>query len=251
MKRKASTIAAAAAVAVSVVLGAPPALAAGETVTAADPTCLGNLEGTAPEVTLTYSSPNNAAVFVPSVNGVEDSGQGVPAGGTGGQTLQLSSFAAGTQVRVVVTIEVVGSGALPQGRAARWRLDAVGSPDRVLEIPPDPRVVGWWRDGVGVGASQGTVVLAVHLDSRRYGRGPYAAAGELQQGAPMSLVDMTGSTRNFVVTSVDRYRKAALPYDRIFSQTGAPGVVLVTCGGEYNAAAGGWDSNVVVTFSPV
>lgn len=108
MKRKASTIAAAAAVAVSVVLGAPPALAAGETVTAADPTCLGNLEGTAPEVTLTYSSPNNAAVFVPSVNGVEDSGQGVPAGGTGGQTLQLSSFAAGTQVRVVVTIEVVG-----------------------------------------------------------------------------------------------------------------------------------------------
>jgi hypothetical protein len=130
------------------------------------------------------------------------------------------------------------------------KVDPVGAPDRVLDIPANPEVVGWWRDGVGVGASQGTVVLAVHLDSRRYGTGPYAAVDGLTTGAPMTLRDGQGRSQSFTVVSVDRYRKTALPYERIFRQKGASRVVLVTCGGEYNAAAGGWDSNVVVTFRP-
>jgi hypothetical protein len=42
-----------------------------------------------------------------------------------------------------------------------------------------------------------------------------------------------GSKHKYVVTSVEQYRKSALPYERIFRQRCTPSVVLVTCGGEY------------------
>jgi hypothetical protein len=52
------------------------------------------------------------------------------------------------------------------------------------------------------------------------------------------------------VAAVETYLKERLPYERLFDQSGPPRVVLVTCGGEYRRDAGGWDSNVVVTFTP-
>lgn len=59
------------------------------------------------------------------------------------------------------------------------------------------------------------------------------------------------STLAYSVTAVDTSLKARLPYERIFGQSSAPRVVLVTCGGEYDRAGGGWDSNVIITFEPV
>jgi hypothetical protein len=126
----------------------------------------------------------------------------------------------------------------------------VTAEDRVLQIPPEPWVVGWWRDGVGVGSGGGTVVMTAHLDSREYGKGPFTRAKDLQPGAPMSLRDAAGVEHAYVVQSVDTYRKAVLPYAELFAQDGPERVVLVTCGGTYRREAGGWDSNVVVTFVP-
>ena len=90
----------------------------------------------------------------------------------------------------------------------------VGTVDRVLEIPPRPWDVGWWEDGVGLGSPQGTVVLVARLDS------------------------------------VETYSKEVLPYEELFAQDGPGRVVPVTCGGTYRSSAG-WDSDVVVTLTPV
>lgn len=66
----------------------------------------------------------------------------------------------------------------------------------------------------------------------------------------MTLRDADGRDHGYLVESVDSYVKAALPYERLFAQDGPARVVLVTCGGTYRRDAGGWDSNVVVTFAP-
>lgn len=92
-------------------------------------------------------------------------------------------------------------------------------------------------------------MLVAHLDSRVYGAGPFVRATELRLGDRMTLA--TGSTElTYEVTAVETYLKEQLPYERLFDQSGPPGVVLVTCGGEYREDSGGWDSNVVVTFMP-
>ncbi len=126
----------------------------------------------------------------------------------------------------------------------------VSTQDRVLEIPPEPWVVGWWRAGVAPGSEQGTTVLVAHLDSAEYGTGPFAEAVNLQPGTSMALTGADGVERNYTVAEVASYRKEVLPYEELFAQDGPPRVVLVTCGGDYNPDEGGWDSNVTVMFAP-
>jgi len=129
------------------------------------------------------------------------------------------------------------------------RVDAVGTDDRVLQIPPEPWVVGWWKDGVGPGQGRGTVVLTAHLDSREYGAGPFVRVEDLQRGDAMTLTDADGVKHRYEVAAVDTFRKQALPYAELFDQRSRERVVFVTCGGTYDRRNGGWDSNVVVTFT--
>ena len=75
-------------------------------------------------------------------------------------------------------------------------------------------------------------------------------AKDLHVGAPMTLRDNQGDAQHYRVSAVETYLKQVLPYEEIFAQSGSPRVVLVTCGGQYDRDAGGWDSNVVVTFTP-
>lgn len=126
----------------------------------------------------------------------------------------------------------------------------VTTTNRVLQIPPEPWVVGWWSGGAGPGTGTGAVVLAAHLDSRTYGLGPFARAAELAAGAEARLTDARGTQHSYKVDTVQMYEKGRLPYNRLFSQTGTEKVVLVTCGGTYNPDNGGYESNLVVTLVP-
>ncbi len=126
----------------------------------------------------------------------------------------------------------------------------VGTDSGVLQVPPDPWVVGWWSDGVGPGAGYGTVVLDAHLDSRQYGTGPFVRATELVPGDVASVWDEVGGAHQYRVVDVETYRRDDLPYQELFAQQGPERAVLVTCGGTYQRERGGWDSNVVVVLEP-
>jgi sortase (surface protein transpeptidase) len=120
----------------------------------------------------------------------------------------------------------------------------------VLEVPPEPWVVGWWSDGAAPGSGTGTVVLDAHLDSRDYGTGPFARVTDLAGGDPATIRDNEGRSHRYRVREVMTIERTALPSDDLFRQTGPARVVLVTCGGVYRPEAGGWDSNVVVVLEP-
>ena len=59
-----------------------------------------------------------------------------------------------------------------------------------------------------------------------------------------------GSEREFEITEKAQYDKEELPFDRVFSKTGEPSVVLITCGGNFNRALDSYDDNVVVIAIP-
>jgi sortase (surface protein transpeptidase) len=119
-------------------------------------------------------------------------------------------------------------------------------PNGVLDVPPEPWVVGWWSDGVAPGEGTGTVVLDAHLDSHQYGTGPFARVTDLTAGDPATIRDNAGGSHQYQVSEVATYQRTALPVEDLFRQTGPERVVLVTCGGTYRPDAGGWDSNIIV-----
>jgi hypothetical protein len=125
---------------------------------------------------------------------------------------------------------------------------AVTADDRVLDVPDDPRVVGWWAGGASPGDREGTVVMDVHVDTAA-GEGPFTAVHALEAGDPAEIVGHGGRRHAYVVTDVATYEKEALPYADLFRQDGPHQAVLVTCGGVFDPVHG-WDSNVVVVMEP-
>jgi hypothetical protein len=123
-------------------------------------------------------------------------------------------------------------------------------PDGQMDLPEDPRKIGWYRFGPGPGEERGSVVLGGHVDSNRYGVGPLARLAAVEVGARIVVTDAAGAPVRYRVTSVERISKAALPTQRLFDRDSAPRLVVITCGGRYLPEAGGYEDNIVVLARP-
>jgi hypothetical protein len=126
--------------------------------------------------------------------------------------------------------------------------------DGQMALPDDPAVAGWYRFGPGPG-ERGSVVLAGHLDSVRFGVGPLVRLREVEVGQRIEVtVDRrrgaAARTLTYVVQRVDRFDRQALPA-ALFARTGPERLRLVTCGGAFDPDAGGYEQNLVVTAVPL
>jgi sortase (surface protein transpeptidase) len=131
-------------------------------------------------------------------------------------------------------------------------VDQVGvADDGQMELPPDPDRVGWYRFGPAPGEDQGSAVLAAHVDSRRYGLGQFSQLGEASPGDRVVVVLADGRSVEHEVADVRSESKSAVQLDALFRRGGEPSLVLVTCGGVYDADARSYEDNVVVTAVPV
>jgi hypothetical protein len=119
---------------------------------------------------------------------------------------------------------------------------------RQLDLPGDPRQVGWWAGGQPAGAASGSTVIAGHLDSARSGTGAMAALLSVAVGDPVE-VKGAGVVLHYRVASRSTDRKTALPRV-IFRLDGPPVLTLVTCGGQYDSRTHHYRDNVVVTALP-
>jgi hypothetical protein len=123
--------------------------------------------------------------------------------------------------------------------------------DGQMELPDDPREIGWYRFGALPGDDRGSAVLGGHVDSQRYGVGPLARLADAQRGDRIVVTGADGERLRYRVTSVERISKAALPTDRLFDPDVAHRLVVVTCGGRYLPAEGGYEDNIVVIAKPI
>jgi hypothetical protein len=118
-----------------------------------------------------------------------------------------------------------------------------------MEIPTDVDVVGWYRFSSVPGAP-GTSVLVGHVDSATQGSGAFFRIRELKVGSAIVLRMRDGTIRRFRVAARRIYPKGDLPA-QTFRQFGPPELVLVTCGGAFDAATRRYAKNVVVYATPV
>ena len=121
--------------------------------------------------------------------------------------------------------------------------------DGAFVPPDDPAQLGWWR-GVRPGEGAGSVVVAGHIDSRRFGQGPLARVVELGPGDRAVLTGPGGVRAEYLVRGVQTFAKESFPASELFGTGGPERLVLVTCGGTFDRERGGWDSNVVAVLDP-
>ncbi|MFF3411917.1 class F sortase [Streptomyces sp. NPDC002742] len=142
----------------------------------------------------------------------------------------------------------------PAARPVRIRIPGI-SVDRLLTdlqvrsdghlaAPEDPGQVGWWSDGPRPG-DPGAAIVVGHVDSLT---GPAAFYGisALRPGDSISIDRADHTHADFTVRALRQYAKDDFPDNEVYATTGPPELRLITCGGTYDPAAGGYRDNVVV-----
>ncbi len=132
-------------------------------------------------------------------------------------------------------------------------VDPVGvEPDGQMEIPPRADRAGWYRYGAAPTDAEGTTVIAAHVDSvASKGLGPFARLRDLGVGATVTATLADGTSAAFTVEEVRTVPKTDVAWDQVFVRDGAPRLVLITCGGSWQASERHYSDNVIVVASPV
>jgi sortase (surface protein transpeptidase) len=117
--------------------------------------------------------------------------------------------------------------------------------DRTVEVPQDATLAGWFDHGP-VPGERGSSVILGHVDSAE-GPAVFHALSDLRSGDPIHVERSDGSVARFEVRRVSTYANEDFPAQEVYAGSkDQPALNLVTCGGEYDPARGGWQSNVVV-----
>lgn len=132
-------------------------------------------------------------------------------------------------------------------------IEPVGMMDEAtMEVPEDIRTVGWFLHSAHPGSARGSTVLVGHRDGTTDPNGVFRRLADLQRGQAILVEDSSGSTWEYTVASVDLLAgpvfadRAPLLFDIGREQR----LVLLTCGGSYDAQRGGYQATVVVTADP-
>lgn len=121
---------------------------------------------------------------------------------------------------------------------------------RQLEIPADPQTLGRWSGGAEPGEPYGSVVVAGHVDDRQE-TGALFRLRSLRPGDSIIAVGADGRTREYRVSALREVHKQQL-VTRLepFRQDVAARLVLVTCGGAFDASKRSYADNIVVFAVP-
>ncbi|GAB2485112.1 class F sortase [Jatrophihabitans fulvus] len=142
---------------------------------------------------------------------------------------------------------------IPRLRAKAPVVKVATTSDGELEIPQNPKIVGWWSPGARPGSKKGTAVLTSHINYNGV-QGTFARIGALKPGDTVRVWGRFNARQqrkvSFRVTAVRTYHKTALPYRQIFDQKITGRLALVTCGGPFDASTGNYLDNIVVYAVP-
>jgi LPXTG-site transpeptidase (sortase) family protein len=124
----------------------------------------------------------------------------------------------------------------------------IGVVDRTLDVPLDPKVLGWWTGSAQPGTGTGSVVIDGHVNYDGVA-GALSVLPQLHVGDHVTLTRGTNRL-SYRVTALRTYVKAdGLPAE-MFRQDIAERLVLVTCGGPFDAGTGNYEDNVVAYATP-
>lgn len=175
------------------------------------------------------ATPDNRSVAAsPSPRPEPQSGDRVPRGDASDE-LDYSAPVRITIPSIGVSSELVDLG-----------LDAAG----VMETPQPVDKAGWFSPSPPPGIP-GATVIAGHVT---WDQEPmvFFELGELRPGDRVEVLRQDGATTIFEVTRIGSFPKSGFPTKAVYTQPERSELRLITCGGEYDEAAGRYLANVIV-----
>lgn len=121
--------------------------------------------------------------------------------------------------------------------------------DGSMELPDTVRRAGWYEFGSTPRDDAGSTVIASHVDTESEGLGPFARLASVRKGERVVVTDRSGREHAYRIVSRRLIVATRLPVDELFDRDGRPRLVLLTCGGAYDARSG-YRDNVVVVAEP-
>ena len=121
--------------------------------------------------------------------------------------------------------------------------------DGSMELPGTVRRAGWYRFGATPRDRSGTTVIAAHVDTRSEGLGPFSRLSAVRRGDRIVVTDRAGEEHPYRILSRRQVDRTRLPVNDLFDRDGPPRLVVLTCGGAYDAR-NGYRDNVVVIAEP-
>lgn len=125
-------------------------------------------------------------------------------------------------------------------------IDVGVAKDGQMELPKSPSEIGWYRFGPVPGATEGSAVLAGHVDSKEEGAGPLKNLKKVRSGTEFT-VETSSGPRQFRVEKTETIKRQTVALEEVFTRTGKPRLRILTCGGAYLPNNGGYQENVIVT----
>jgi hypothetical protein len=156
--------------------------------------------------------------------------------------------AAGNSVVTGATASPPVAVAIPAlGVRARIVPEGIGA-GGALDIPP-PAEVGWYDQGPAPG-QDGTTVLAGHIDDHGV-PGAFLRLSNIQAGTTVQVTTASGRVAAYTVTERRMLPQDDLASSGLLSQQGAPELVMISCGGDYDEATHLYLDNIVIVATPV
>jgi hypothetical protein len=129
------------------------------------------------------------------------------------------------------------------------RVDRVGLTEQGWIAPPMRwEVAGWYAQGPSPGQN-GPAVIVGHVDSLS-GPAVFHALPRLRLGAAVHVDRADGTSETFRVVARRQVPKDRFPSEEVYSPTLRASLILMTCGGVFDAATGHYRDNVLVTAVP-
>jgi hypothetical protein len=131
----------------------------------------------------------------------------------------------------------------------RAAIEPVATHQGVLTVPDDPASVGWWAGSSLPGSVSGRTVIDGHIDSASRGTGALWHLSALTAGEHIVVTTATHHVEYQVVARRIYPKNAGIPAE-VFDTTGPPLLVLISCGGPFDANRGSYRDNIAVFATP-
>jgi Sortase domain len=180
---------------------------------------------------------------------------GRPAATGPAATVPAATGPARTGRFAVVDVPIRSWRRLPPSPPVRLEIPAIGvsaplvrlglGADGRMQAPGDFQAAGWFTGATQPG-QLGPAVIAGHVDSRT-GPAVFYRLHDLRPGDLVRVVRADRRVVRFVVESLARFPKPALPADRLYGPTTAPALRMITCTGTFDHRRRSYRDNLLVS----
>lgn len=102
-------------------------------------------------------------------------------------------------------------------------------PGKVLDMPAVK--AAWYNESALITATQGSTVIAGHVNTNAGGKGPLGGLADLHEGAAVTVTGPDGTPHAFKIVALSTVEKSKLD-PAWFTRSGPRQLVLITCGGQ-------------------